>query len=150
MTKNQFIRELREALEGTVPPSVIEENIAYYEDYFRTQMSQGKTEREICEALGSPRLIAKSIAEANGNEEDVYYEQTVDESRNWGHDEQREKIRIFHLNSWKVKLGCLLSVIVVLLILYAVLHVFAAVVVIFSPIILAALIIYLIYQMVRR
>ena len=51
MTKNQFIRELREALEGMVPPSVIEENTAYYEDYFRTQMSQGKTEEEICGML---------------------------------------------------------------------------------------------------
>lgn len=150
MTKNQFIRELREALEGTVPSSIIEENIAYYEDYFRTQTSQGKTEREICEALGSSRLIAKSIAEANGNEENVYYEHTFDESSNWGHDEQREKIRIFDLNSWKVKLGCFLSVIVVLLVLYAVLHVFAAVMAIFSPIILAALIIYLVYRMVRR
>ena len=150
MTKNQFIRELREALEEMVPPSVIEENTAYYEDYFRTQMSQGKTEEEICGMLGSPRLIAKSIAEANGSEDNVYYEQSFGESQNWEQDEPRGKIRIFDLNSWKVKAGCLLFVAAMLLILYAVLHVFAAVMAVLSPVILAVLIIYLIYRMIRR
>ena len=57
---------------------------------------------------------------------------------------------MFDLNSWKVKLGCLVSVIIMLLILYMILHVFTAVIVFFGPVILAVLIIYLIYRMVKR
>ena len=49
MTKNEFIRELREALDGTVFPSVVEDNIRYYESYFRSQISQWKTEQEVCD-----------------------------------------------------------------------------------------------------
>lgn len=151
MTKNEFIRELREALDGTVPPSVIEDNTRYYESYFRSQMSQGKTEQEICNELGSPRLLAKSIAEANGGQEDYgYYEQTVNETADWSEEEPRIKTRVFDLNSWKVKLGCLVSVIIMLLILYMILHVFTAVIAFFGPVILAVLIIYLIYRMVKR
>ena len=150
MTKNEFIRELREALDGTVFPSVVEDNIRYYESYFRSQISQGKTEQEVCDELGSPRLLAKSIAEANGGQEEYgYYKETVDESTDWS-EEPRVKTRVFDLNSWKVKLGCLVSVIIMILILYMILHVFTAVIVFFGPVILAVLIIYLIYRMVKR
>lgn len=37
MTKKEFIRELREALDGIVPSSIVEENAAYYEGYFESQ-----------------------------------------------------------------------------------------------------------------
>ena len=77
-------------------------------------------------------------------------EQTFEESQNWEQDEPRGKVRIFDLNSGKVKAGCLLFVAAMLLILYAVLHVFAAVMAVLSPVILAVLIIYLIYRMIRR
>ena len=33
MNKEEFLRRLRQALAGDVPPSVIEENIRYYDSY---------------------------------------------------------------------------------------------------------------------
>lgn len=60
MTINNFLIELEQALEGEVPASEIKSNLKYYENYMQDQKSQ-KTEEEITEALGDPRLIARTI-----------------------------------------------------------------------------------------
>ena len=69
MSQNEFLSTMRSALTGKVPANVIEENIRYYEDYIATQMRQGKTEAEVMNALGDPRLLAKTIIEANKHAE---------------------------------------------------------------------------------
>ncbi|MBE5959971.1 MAG: hypothetical protein E7256_01075 [Lachnospiraceae bacterium] len=60
MTIYEFIRELREALEGEVPESEIRSNIRYYEEYMNNERIT-KSEEEITAALGEPRLIARTI-----------------------------------------------------------------------------------------
>ena len=58
MTKREFLSELRMALEGNIPVQDIEDNIRYYDNYFA---ESGRPEREVCEELGDPRLIARTI-----------------------------------------------------------------------------------------
>lgn len=65
MTKQQFLDGLYSALNGKIDESLIKENIAYYRDYIDSQVRMGRTEEEVVRQLGDPRLIAKSIAEAN-------------------------------------------------------------------------------------
>lgn len=60
MTINNFLIELEQALEGEIPANEIKSNLKYYENYMQDQKSQ-KTEEEITEALGDPRLIARTI-----------------------------------------------------------------------------------------
>lgn len=79
MEKQDFINGLRIALNGKVAPAAVEENIAYYSDYIDTQIEMGKTEREVLEALGDPRLIAKTIVMTNDG---TAYEET-EEYRNY-------------------------------------------------------------------
>ncbi|HIX68278.1 MAG TPA: DUF1700 domain-containing protein [Candidatus Anaerostipes excrementavium] len=146
MTKKEFIRELREALDGIVPSSIVEENAAYYEGYFESQKDLGKTEKEICEELGNPRLIAKSIAEARGGEGYGAYQEMDEEIDRKETDGPKVKARVYDLNSWKVKLGCFLSILVMILIFVIIFHVFAAL----SPFILAALVIYFIFRLIRK
>ena len=150
MTKKEFIRELRDALDGVVPSSVVEENASYYEEYFASQKNLGKTEKEICEELGSPRLIAKTILEARGEENYGVYQEIDAEADRREADGPRMKARIYDLSSWKVKLGCFLSILIMLLIVVIIFHVFAAVAAILSPFILAALVIYFIYRLIRK
>lgn len=69
MSQNEFLSTMRSALSGKVPANIIEENIRYYEDYIGTQMRQGKTEAEVLDALGDPRLLARTIIEANKHAE---------------------------------------------------------------------------------
>ena len=66
MTRKQFMGELRSSLEGIVSPMVVQQNIDYYENYINEQIRSGKTEAEILNELGSPRLIARSIIDAAG------------------------------------------------------------------------------------
>lgn len=65
MDRNEFISALRAALSGKVPATTVEDNVQYYEEYIEVQLRQGKSEEEILAALGDPRLLAKTIIEAN-------------------------------------------------------------------------------------
>ena len=65
MTKQDFLDRLRMALNGRVSPSLVEENVVYYEEYINTQIRLGKSEALVMETLGDPRLIAKTIITTN-------------------------------------------------------------------------------------
>lgn len=65
MDKYEFINTLRTALTGKVPATTVEDNVQYYEEYIEIQLRQGKDEGEVLKTLGDPRLLAKTIIEAN-------------------------------------------------------------------------------------
>lgn len=71
MAKQEFIDKLRLALNGKVSADVITENIQYYEDYINTEIRKGKSEEEVLEALGDPRLIARTIITTSAQAETV-------------------------------------------------------------------------------
>lgn len=74
MNKQEFIDRLRAALNGRVSPELVAENIHYYEDYINMEIRKGRTETEILQALGDPRLIARTIIETNGKNEQSDYQ----------------------------------------------------------------------------
>ncbi len=65
MERKEFIDKLRGALNGNVSPALVEENIRYYHEYINSEMRNGKSEEEVLDALGDPRLIARTIIETN-------------------------------------------------------------------------------------
>lgn len=65
MTKREFLEKLRFALSGRVNSEVVADNISYYEDYINAEIRKGKSEEDVLEALGDPRLIARTIVETN-------------------------------------------------------------------------------------
>ena len=66
MNKQDFIDRLRMALNGRVSPGLVMDNVNYYEDYINTEVRKGRTEEEVLESLGDPRLIARTIIQTNG------------------------------------------------------------------------------------
>ena len=88
MDKNEFIEKLQRTLAGGLNSLQVAENVRYYEDYIATEIQKGKTEEEVLASLGDPRLLAKSIIEANkragasygSNQE--YDEEIADDSDN--------------------------------------------------------------------
>ncbi|WP_343208784.1 DUF1700 domain-containing protein [Anaerolentibacter hominis] len=66
MSEFEFLSILREALTGTVPDMEIENNLNYYRDYIERELAAGKSEQQIFEELGDPRLIAKTLADTYG------------------------------------------------------------------------------------
>lgn len=69
MTKEQFIMELEQCLQGEVSAYELSDSLTYYRGYFEEEMQKGKSEEDIIKELGSPRLIARSIIDARGIEE---------------------------------------------------------------------------------
>lgn len=79
MNKQEFLEKLRMALSGKVSPSVVAENVNYYEDYINVEIRKGRTEEEVLNELGDPRLIARTIVSTSGNVSDGYYRQAGSE-----------------------------------------------------------------------
>jgi len=61
MNKKEFLDILRQSLEGEVDNNTIENNIRYYSEYISSYGN--KSEEEVIDDLGDPRLIAKTIIE---------------------------------------------------------------------------------------
>lgn len=62
MDKKEFLEILRQSLTGEVKPEIVEQNIKYYDEYINAQTAEEMS--KIMEMLGGPRLIAKTIIEA--------------------------------------------------------------------------------------
>ena len=81
MNRDEFLSRLASALNGEVHPSVIQENLKYYDEYIREEAAKGRSEDEVIDEIGGYRLIAKTIIEANGGGEGQgnYSGQTYDQ-----------------------------------------------------------------------
>ena len=106
---------------------------------------------EILNELGSPRLIARSIIDAAGVDDSYaqteYYE---DEQEETPEDMFGGNTHIFTMNSTKFKLGCLLSVIIFIFIIYLLFHIFNAMMIVLGPVIIVGLIVALIMNLTGR
>lgn len=129
MDRYEFVSTLRAVLTGEVPASVVEDNVRYYDSYISQEIAGGKSEREVLEALGDPRLIAKTIIDTNGSQEssEAYGgTYTQSEPEKGFHAEFNEnggvdlKYRQFNLNTWYGRLLLLILVILVLTIVFTI------------------------------
>lgn len=78
MRQEEFLNCFQNALEGKVSDSIIQENVNYYRNYINEQIRMGRTEDEVLQALGDPRLRAKTIEESSNfakeeNEQTSYF-----------------------------------------------------------------------------
>ena len=100
MNKEAFIDTLRRALYGKVSDYELTDHVRYYEDYIRQEMNRGRSEQEVLEELGNPRLIARTILETSGMKApEVEY--TIDEEPA-DHEEGGVKVHTF--SGWKATL----------------------------------------------
>ena len=83
MNKQEFIDRLRSALNGRVTPALVTENVNYYEDYINMEIRKGKSEEEVLQLLGDPRLIARTIIDTNGGDEQAGSRNSAYENRNY-------------------------------------------------------------------
>lgn len=139
MDRNEFVSTLRAVLTGEVSSAVVEENVRYYNSYISQEIASGKTEREVLESLGDPRLIARTIIDTQGQEcngrgtygssdfEDSYSSYNSGEERKEEkgfHAEFRDdggvdiKYNRFNFNTWYGKLLLIVAVILVLALIF--------------------------------
>lgn len=64
MTRGEFLESLRIALQGKMSQGSVNEHLRYYENYIMLESRKGPTEQEVLDSLGDPRLIARTLADA--------------------------------------------------------------------------------------
>lgn len=137
MTKTEFLDALQRALASGLSSSNVAENMRYYQDYIDSEIRKGNSEESVLESLGNPRLLAKSIIEANkraGTNEGS--NQTFDEeSSSYG---ERENRKVFTLPGWLIML---IATVVVILVIGAVLSILTTLLPILIPVLIVILII---------
>lgn len=157
MSRQEFLQRLREALTGEVPGNVIEENIRYYDEYISTEVRNGGTEDEVISSIGDPRLIAKTIMEANENAKDggtgrSYYESYSGGSQNV-YEETGDTGRHMHyinLNKWYWKLLGIVTVVLFFFLVGSILTgIFSLLMPLMGPLLMVLLIVWFIRGMKR-
>lgn len=79
MSRQEFIDRLRAALNGRIPAAQVEDTVNYYQDYINTEIRKGRTEEDVLQSLGDPRLIARTIVQTSGTSENGYYQESAGE-----------------------------------------------------------------------
>ena len=153
MSRQEFLQRLRDTLVGEVPGNVIEENIRYYDEYIRTEAAKGLTEEEVTGSIGDPRLIAKTIMEAEENAREEGRQSAYGSYQDAGRTVYEEDDRTeshYHridLNKWYWKL---LAFLVVLLFFGLVFGIITGVLSLLIPLMGPILMVLLIFWIIRR
>lgn len=140
MTKREFLDSLRAALSTRVGASVVNENINYYEDYINTQMRMGRSEEEVLKELGDPRLLARSIAEANkhagtGQAQEAEYRST--EQGGYNSTGNGNRTKTFRTPIWLILILVVCIIVLIISMVFSVLSILAP---ILLPVVLVVLI----------
>ena len=145
MRKDEFLQTLRRALNGNVPPRVVEENICYYDGYISDEVRKGRSEEEVIDEIGDPRLIARTIEDTTdgaGEGEFVDADSSYDQSssrteRGYGtYDSdrtgstQRHSVHYIDLSKWYWRV---LATVIVFAVIYLVFMVIGGVLTLIAP-----------------
>lgn len=134
MTKQEFLQKLRLALSGRVNSDIVADNIMYYEDYINTEIRKGKSEEDVLEALGDPRLIARTIVETNPSQTGGKYSGYADEEQGSRGREQYGTPFGFKFSRLPLWVWLVLVIIVAVLVISAVLSILSMVLPVLLPI----------------
>lgn len=161
MSREEFLRGLENALSGNVPPAVVRDNLRYYDDYIRSERQKGRSENDIMDELGDPRLIARTILDTTPGAAEGEYEEYHPFSSfagNSGRSSQQEdaqqtqsgsyggSIHYYNLNKWYWKL---LAVVVVILFFTLVLTIIGGILTLVIPLLPVIGIVILVMWLVR-
>ena len=137
MDRESYIRELRLALQGQISQENVNEHLRYYENYIIEESRKGRTEAQVIEDLGNPRLIAKTIIDTTDK---IYTEQSSQEGR-------EEKSRKFKLFQYGKRVAFLVFLVLMLLFIAQVAKVLIT---LFLPALLINCVIYFIFFYNRK
>lgn len=142
MDRTEFIERLQRALAAGLDSSRVADNVRYYQEYIDSEMRKGRSETEIMEQLGDPRLLAKSIIEANkragtsygSNRE--YDEEMMEETQNAKRNGAASGGKTVMLPGWLVMLIVTVVVLVIIGVVTALLAYFLPVIIVFLGVLL--------------
>ncbi len=120
MNKIEFVDTLRRSISSVGDYAFVNETIDYYQNYIETAIRQGRSEEEVMEELGDPRLIAKSILASRGvaGATETVEEDNVARESNKVHISTRSG-RQFVVPAWLVRAGLIAGTIAIVVLVGA-------------------------------
>ena len=145
MNKLEFVEQMRRSLSSIDDYTYVNDTIAYYENYIEAQIRMGKSEEQVMQELGDPRLIAKSICASQVTEDEEKQSAYGSSESTFGQKAANTVInlngKLINMPSWLLKILSVLAAIVILVLLFTVLR-------ILSPFLLVGFCGYMIYRMI--
>ena len=144
MNKTEFIEQLRRSLSSISDYTFVNDTIAYYENYIESRIRIGKSEEQVMQELGDPRLIAKSRCasrESDAAEDTVYQSNESSFGEKAAHTVLNLNGKLINMPSWLLKILSVLTAVVILVLLFTVLR-------ILSPFLIVAFFGYMIYRLI--
>lgn len=153
MSKKEFLDILYNQLSGQMPEGSVAAHVQYYRNYIEDEQQKGRTETDILNDLGDPRLIARTLLDTEvgaGNPQNgstysaIYNEADSDYNEYDSSDSARGHVKKhsfkLDLSTWYGKVAVILIAAVVLLLLVTILGILIPVVIV------AGVIMYIISQ----
>lgn len=146
MNKEEFITRLQQSLAGGLSGTQVAEHVRYYREYIDSEIHKGRMEAEVLAQLGDPRLLAKSIIEANkagsayGSARE-YDEEVAGDVQGAGYDRTGHVRRVM-LPGWLVMLIIVVFALIVIGLVSSLLYIFA-------PVIMSVLIVLLVVKVIQ-
>lgn len=139
MDRETYLKELRIALQGQISQEKVNEHLRYYENYIIEESRKGRTESQVMEDLGNPRLIAKTIIDTTDKVYTDYKPLEEEDQKSGG-----QRIKLFQV----VKSIGFFAVLILMFLLIA--HVALLLLPIFLPIAIVTGIIYFLFFSNRK
>ena len=143
MSKTEFLDILYNQLSGQMPEGSVAAHVQYYRNYIEDEQQKGRTETDILNDLGDPRLIARTLLDTEvgaGNPQNgstysaIYNEADSDYNEYDSSDSARGHIKKhsfkLDLSTWYGKVAVILIAAVVLLLLVTILGILIPVVIV--------------------
>lgn len=143
MSKTEFLDILYNQLSGQIPEGSVAAHVQYYRNYIEDEQQKGRTETDILNDLGDPRLIARTLLDTEvgaGNPQNgstysaTYNEADSDYNKYDSSDSARGHVKKhsfkLDLSTWYGKVAVILIAAVVLLLLVTILGILIPVVIV--------------------
>ncbi len=146
MNKVEFVEQMRRSLSSIDDYTYVNDTIAYYENYIESQIRMGKSEEQVMQELGDPRLIAKSICASHTSEDEMQQSSAYVNQESTFRQKAADTVlnlngKLIHMPSWLLKIWSVLTAIVILVLLFTVLR-------ILSPFLMIGFLGYMIYRLI--
>ncbi|MDR1018201.1 MAG: DUF1700 domain-containing protein [Lachnospiraceae bacterium] len=138
MNREEFLNKLAEALKGQMNPSDIQSQIEYYDGYIKTEASNGRHEYDVVAELGDPWALAHNLVEQEEISEGNTYSETTYGGYNYYQkkDVQQDEETGHRSSKWNTIKWIIMIVAIVVMIIFVVGGIFAAVMPILIPVLL--------------
>ena len=83
MSREEFLKILKESLTMSLEKDAINDQLEYYDKYISDEINKGRSEKEVIEELGDPRLIAKTIKTVSANDNSAVKDDSNSDNNNY-------------------------------------------------------------------